>query len=70
MEYLKPGNYLFKIIVDKNNNGKWDPGNYIKKLEPEPVTYFQKVINVRANWEIEESWQFKPDEMIPAPGKK
>jgi hypothetical protein len=70
MEYLKPGNYLFKIIVDKNNNGKWDPGNYIKKLEPEPVTYFQKVINVRANWEIEETWQFKPDEMIPAPGKK
>ena len=69
MEYLAPGNYKLKIITDKNNNVKWDPGNYAKKLEPEYVTYYGKLINIRANWELEETWQFKPDELSPAPGK-
>jgi hypothetical protein len=69
LEYLNPGNYLLKIIVDKNNNGKWDPGIYIKKLEPEMVTYFNKTLNIRANWELEETWKFRSDELNPVPGK-
>ncbi len=55
-DYIKPANYLFKIIYDSNNNNRWDPGNYSLKIQPETVIYFPKEIKVRANWEIEENW--------------
>lgn len=56
--YLKPAGYLFKIIYDNNKNNKWDPGNYDLKLQPEEVIYYPKEIKVRANWEIEEDWEW------------
>lgn len=58
-EYLKPGKYSIKAIWDKNRNGRWDTGNYLKKLQPENVYYYPVVIEVRANWDIEESWDFR-----------
>ena len=66
-EYLDPGKYLVKIIFDKNKNGRWDTGDYFKKTEPENVTYFNKLLNIRANWEIEESWPFSSDDRITSP---
>ena len=69
LDYLAPGNYLMKIIFDNNHNGKWDPGKYSEKLEPEGVTFNSKIINIRANWEIEESWSFDIQERKPPPGK-
>ena len=56
--YVDPKKYLLKIIFDDNNNGKWDAGNYLLKKQPEKVIYFLKEVNVRANWEIEEDWEF------------
>lgn len=55
-EYLSPGIYRLKIIVDENGNGKWDTGNYLKHIQPEKVFYNPTKINVRANWDIETDW--------------
>ncbi len=68
--YLNPGKYILKIIDDKNNNGKWDAGNYIRKIEPERVSYYAKIIDIRANWELEETWNIKKDEQNLSPAKK
>ena len=57
-DYLLPANYRFRLIFDANSNGKWDSGNYPKKLQPEKVLYFPKTIEVRGNWDIEETWEF------------
>jgi len=54
---LKPGNYKVKVIFDQNRNGRWDTGNYLQKLQPEKVTYFPTIINIRANWISEELWE-------------
>jgi len=54
--YLDAGKYKLKAIFDSNNNGKWDPGVYLKKIQAERVIYFDKELEVRANWEIEEEW--------------
>lgn len=70
MEYLDPAKYLLKIIIDKNGNGKWDAGNYNDKIEPEVVTYYGKIINIRANWELEETWKFDPNNRSGSPIKK
>ena len=55
--FLNPDDYRVKVIFDTNNNGKWDAGNYINNVQPEEVRFFEKVITVRANWDIEESWE-------------
>lgn len=57
-EYLKPGNYRLKVIYDQNNNGLWDTGDYFYKTQPEVVDFFLGEITVRANWDIEEEWEF------------
>ncbi|MCB2222189.1 MAG: Ig-like domain-containing protein [Bacteroidetes bacterium] len=56
-EYLEPGPYLLKVIVDKNGNGKWDTGDYHYRIQPEKVQYFNKEITVRANWDVVEAWE-------------
>jgi hypothetical protein len=56
--YLKPGIYLSKIIFDNDKNGEWSTGDYGIKAQPETVIYYPNKIKVRANWEIEEEWEW------------
>ncbi|MBA4851638.1 Ig-like domain-containing domain [Emticicia sp. BO119] len=49
---VKPGAYLFRIIVDSNENGQWDYGNVDKDIEPEKVHFSEEVIRVKANFEL------------------
>lgn len=53
---LNPGKYKIKAILDQNGNGRWDPGNFYRFIQPETVSYFPKVIEIRANWDVEERW--------------
>lgn len=50
---IQPGDYEISILFDKNRNGKWDTGNYWKKLQPEKVVFRKEIFNIRANWENE-----------------
>ncbi|MDT8392750.1 MAG: Ig-like domain-containing domain [Bacteroidales bacterium] len=55
-DYLKPGKYLLKAIGDKNGNGKWDSGNYLANIQPEPVVYHKEILEVREAWSFETDW--------------
>ncbi|HSH67463.1 MAG TPA: Ig-like domain-containing protein, partial [Bacteroidia bacterium] len=60
-DYLYPTTYKLKVIFDKNANGKWDGGNYLKKQQPEKVIYNTESINIRSNWDMELEWKiFEP----------
>jgi hypothetical protein len=48
-----PGEYEIRILYDANQNGKWDPGNYAKKIQPEKVIALPKKISIRENWDNE-----------------
>jgi uncharacterized protein (DUF2141 family) len=48
-----PGEYDIRILYDDNNNGKWDPGNYSKKLQPEKVIALPRKFAVKENWDNE-----------------
>lgn len=58
-EYLKPGDYFVKLFVDANQNGKWDTGELQHRRFPEKVYYFTKKLTLKANWELEEQWDYK-----------
>lgn len=53
---VAPGDYYARIVLDRNNNGKWDTGNYAQDLQPEEVYYYPKKISLKENWDIEQSW--------------
>jgi len=55
-DYLAPAKYLIRVIYDDNANRKWDTGNYLKKTKPEQIIYFPEAIDVRANWDINQSF--------------
>ena len=55
-QFLDPGFYILKGIQDTWRNKKWDTGEYLKKRQPENVFYFPAEVQVRANWDIDESW--------------
>ncbi len=56
--YLLPGSFRFRLVFDVNANKKWDTGDYRKKIQPEKILYFSKTIEVRGNWDIDETWDF------------
>lgn len=54
---IPPSEYRIRIIIDRNQNGRWDPGNISKNIEPEKVIYHKTpdgntIIPIRANWEV------------------
>jgi hypothetical protein len=53
IKLFEPGDYEVKILFDTNNNGKWDTGDYWKKIQPEKVVARKKPISIRANWDNE-----------------
>ncbi len=56
---MKPGKYRFKLIVDRNKNGKWDTGNYYNNITPEKVISYKKEVEIRSNWEVKEIWDLE-----------
>ncbi len=52
-----PGEYDLRILYDENNNGKWDPGDYSKKIQPEKVIAITQKVAIRPNWDNEKEIQ-------------
>ncbi len=50
---MHPGEYDIRILFDDNKNGKWDPGDYSKKLQPEKTITLTQKLSIRANWDNE-----------------
>jgi len=55
-DYLYPRVYKLKVIFDKNKNGRWDPGNYLEKKQPEKILYDVEAVNIRSNWDLDLEW--------------
>ena len=49
---IRPDTYRLRVLVDANNNGRWEDGNILLNQEPEPVLMYQDEITFRANWEV------------------
>jgi hypothetical protein len=54
--FLMPGKYQVKLIHDANSNGRWDTGIYLEGRQSERVYMFEKTMELRANWDIEETF--------------
>lgn len=55
-ELLNPAVYRLKAVRDKWPNRRWDTGFYPEKRQPEEVYFFPGELQVRSNWDLEETW--------------
>lgn len=55
-KYLPAGKYYARIFEDWNGNGLFDTGNVDSIRQPDVAYYYPKIINVKKNWDKEESW--------------
>lgn len=56
---IVPGKYNVRVIYDENENKKWDTGNFLNRLQPEEVVYFPKLLDIRANWTLNETFNLE-----------
>lgn len=55
--FIKPGKYYLRLILDENNNSKWDTGCFEKGLQPEKVYYYPHSLDLRALFEYtQDDW--------------
>ena len=54
--YVNPGTYYARLWIDADSNGIWTTGCVIDSLQPEEVYYYPRKIDLKANWDVENSW--------------
>lgn len=54
--FVNPGTYYARAFIDSNGNGEWDTGDMKSRRQPEEVYYYPKKLNIRKNWDVEQSW--------------
>ena len=54
--YVNPGTYYARLWIDTDSNGIWTTGCVIDSLQPEEVYYYPRKIDLKANWDVENSW--------------
>ncbi len=59
--YIPPGEYKLRVVDDANKNDRYDTGNWMNKTQPENIIYYKEKITIRANWDIEISWDPSSD---------
>lgn len=63
-EDINPASYYIRMFIDENGNKKWDTGNLANKTQPEIMHYYPKKLQLRANWDMEETWPYKTIETL------
>jgi Bacterial Ig-like domain len=58
-DLIEPSKYTLRLIYDTDKNKEWNTGNYLQKQQPEQVIYFDKPLDIRANWDVEQVWDCK-----------
>ncbi len=57
-DLVEPAMFTVRIIYDENKNKIWDTGNYLEKRQTEEVLYFPTPVEVRANWDVNQTLKF------------
>ena len=52
---IDPKKYMVRVIYDTDKNKEWTTGSYLEKRQPEKVFYFPALLDVRANWDVNQT---------------
>ncbi|WP_250238640.1 Ig-like domain-containing protein [Cardinium endosymbiont of Oedothorax gibbosus] len=49
---IMPGSYRMRLLVLNEGEEEWSPGDVLQNIEPNPVIFYEKEINVIENWDV------------------
>lgn len=53
--YVKAGKKRIRVLIDENEDGKWEKGDFKNRIPPEKIFFFKEVIEVKPNWDYEDN---------------
>lgn len=53
--FVQPGTYYARLVIDSDGNKKFTSGEYPVR-QPEKVYYYNKPIELKPNWDVEQTW--------------
>jgi len=53
LQNVAAGNYKVMAIDDVNGNGKWDTGNFKKRIQPEKIVTFKDTYILKGGWDLD-----------------
>ncbi len=56
LPFLQPGTYYARAFIDRDSDGLWTTGDIASWRQPEDVFYYPKKINLKKNWDLEQTW--------------
>lgn len=48
---LETGDFYLRVVYDANKNGKYDTGNFLRKEQPERISYYKDKLEIRSNFD-------------------
>ena len=55
-DHIAAGEYRVRAVFDTDGNGRWTPGDYALRRQPEEFVLYEKTLKLRERWEMEERW--------------
>ena len=55
---IDPGDYILRLIEDKDKNHYWSTGDIFKLIQPEKIYNYKGNINIKKNWTTSIMWMF------------
>ncbi|CAD7807955.1 hypothetical protein CHRY9390_01743 [Chryseobacterium aquaeductus] len=55
-DIVKPGEYIVRILVDDNDNKRWDEADFVNQTFAEGSYLYYKMVIARPLWESKEDW--------------
>jgi hypothetical protein len=62
--HVTPGSYYARLVVDTNDNGRFDAGNLAAHRQPEQVYYYPQKLELRANWQFSQDWNVSATDLL------
>lgn len=54
--FITPGTYYLRMFYDRNGDGIWSSGDYEQHIQAEETYYYPGALELRAQWDINQSW--------------
>ncbi len=63
LKNLYPKKYKAQLVIDRDKNGRWSSGNYLRGIQPERIINYVEALEIRANWDVEIEWLLSEDQL-------
>ena len=62
LPYMEPGRYKARLLEDLDGDQEWSPGNWLERKQAERMFFYDEMITLKANWDVESVWRVRTED--------